>query len=296
MDARTMQPPQARSNGSRPPEEAARSDRTTTGWRVAWWLSAAVAVAMAAASAAGLWLDGLYQDPAWAGAAARGGDLVTLVVAAPLLAAALLLARRGSERAELVWVGMLAYSVYNYAYYVFGLAFNDVFLLHVALFSASVFALILALAGLDVASVGQRFAARTPARWVGGFLLLVAAVLGLMWSWFSLRFAVTGKLPGGVFPASGQHLVYTLDLSLLVPSFALAGVLLWRRTAWGYVLATLMSVYSAVYQLNYLIASAFQADAGVAGAKALDPLALGLTLAFLLASVLLLGNLRPARR
>ena len=34
----------------------------------------------------------------------------------------------------------------------------------------------------------------------------------------------------------------------------------------------------------------------MAGAKALDPLALGLTLAFLLASVLLLGNLQPARR
>jgi hypothetical protein len=295
MDARTMHLVRAGTNGSRPPDVGAGA-WSTIGRRAAWWLSAAVAVAMVAASAAGLWVHGLYPDPSWASAASRGGDLVTLMVAAPLLAVALLLARRGSQRAELVWVGMLAYSVYNYAYYVFGLAFNDVFLLHVALFSASLFALILAMASLDVAGIGWRFGARTPARWVGGFLLLVAAVLGVMWSWFSLRFAVTGKLPGGAFPASGQHLVYTLDLSLLVPSFALAGVLLWRRTAWGFVLATLVGVYAAVYQLNYLIASAFQADADVAGAMALDPAALGLTIAFLLAAVLLLGNLRPARR
>jgi uncharacterized protein (DUF736 family) len=51
-----------------------------------------IAVLMVAASAAGLWIYGLYQDAAWASASLRGGDLVTLAVAAPALAAALLLA------------------------------------------------------------------------------------------------------------------------------------------------------------------------------------------------------------
>ncbi len=51
-----------------------------------------------------------------------------------------------------------------------------------------------------------------------------------------LGFAATGRLPDGVMPASGLHLVYTLDLALVVPSLALAGVLLWRQTAWGDVL------------------------------------------------------------
>jgi hypothetical protein len=107
--------------------------------RAAWVLSAMVAVLMVAASAAGLWVHGLYRDAAWASAAFRGGDLVTLVVAAPALTAALLLARRGSRRAELVWAGTLAYAVYTYAFLVFGAAFNVVFLLHVALFSLSLF-------------------------------------------------------------------------------------------------------------------------------------------------------------
>lgn len=277
-----------------PQHQADRGTRVSPAVRAAWVLSAMIAVLMVVASAAGLWIHELYQDPTSVSAAFRGGDLVTLVVAAPVLAVALLLAVRGSRRAELVWVGVLAYSVYNYAFYVFGAAFNDVFLLHVGLFCLSVFALALALATLDVAGLGGRFGARTPARWIGGYLLATAAVLGGMWSFFSLRFAATGTLPDGVLPASAVHLVYTLDLGLLVPSLALAGVLLWWRSAWGFVLGTVLSVYGAAYQLNFMAATVFQANVQVAGVSAFDPLALLLAVAFLLATALLLGNLRSA--
>jgi hypothetical protein len=279
---------------SPPRAELAPRPAVTTALSAAWVLSALVVVLMVAASAVGLWIHGVYLDPLWASAALRGGDLVTLVVAAPALAAALLLARRGWRGAELVWAGLLAYSVYNYAFYVFGTTFNDLFLLHVALFSTSIFALALRLASLDVPGIGARFSPRAPARWVSGYLLLVGAVLGSMWSFFSLRFAATGELPESVFPASGMHLVYVLDLSLVVPSLVLAAVLLWRRTAWGYELATALSVYGAVYQLNYMSASFFQANAHVAGASAFDPLTLALAIGFLISAALLLGNL--ARR
>lgn len=277
-------------SGPRAPSQA---DRASSRLRTPYLLSAAIAVLMVVASAAGLWLHGLYQDPAWASASFRGGDLATLMIAAPLLAGALLRSLRGSQRAQLVWLGMLAYSVYNYAFYVFGAAFNDIFLVHVALFSLSIFALALGMANLDVAGIGRRFRTCTPARWISGYLLLVAAVLGGMWSYHALRFAATGKLPETAFPASGLHLIFTLDLALLVPSLALASVLLWRRAAWGYLLGTLLSVYGAAYQLNFILATVFQANAHVAGVSAFDPLAPLLTLAFLVCAVLLLGNLRP---
>ena len=81
-------------------------------------------------AAAGLLLDGAYQDPEPVAAVFRGYDLVALVVAVPLLAATLLPTARHSARAQLVWVGMLAYAAYDYAFYVFGAAFNDLFLAH----------------------------------------------------------------------------------------------------------------------------------------------------------------------
>jgi hypothetical protein len=62
--------------------------------------------------AAGLGLFGYpYQDDtAFAARAFRGTDLISVAVALPVLTAALVLARWGSRRAVLVWLGALASS------------------------------------------------------------------------------------------------------------------------------------------------------------------------------------------
>jgi len=76
--------------------------------RVAYGLSAVIAALMIAASAAGLFIDGLYPDGPWAREAFRGGDLTTLALAAPVLVVSLVLSIRGSLRAQAVWIGALA--------------------------------------------------------------------------------------------------------------------------------------------------------------------------------------------
>jgi hypothetical protein len=200
--------------------------------RHAYAMSWIIAALMVAVSFVGLFVHGLYKDGAWAREALRGGDLVTLVVAVPLLIAALVLARRGSRRAEVVWIGMLAYSVYDYAYYVFGSKFNDAFLLHISLFSLSVFSLALALPNLDVRAIGTRLLVDRTARWIGGFLVAVGVLQGLLWAFVLVRYVVNGQLIKEI-PVGGQHLVFALDLGLLVPSLVVAGVLLWRRTPDG---------------------------------------------------------------
>ena len=285
--------------GSRPREGPARAAPAAGRLRGAWLLSAIVVVLMAVASAAGLLISGLYQDPGSVSALLRGYDLVTLVVVVPVLAAALLGSRRGSQRAQLVWLSMLAYSVYNYAFYVFGSQFNDFFLVHVALFGLSIFALVLALANLDVTGIAGRFRQHTPVRWISAILLFLAVGLGAMWVVSSLRFAITGEPPTEsrlVLPTAGTHLGYVLDLSLLVPGYALAAVLLWRRHAWGYVLATLLLTSGAVHQVSYMTALVFQANANLPGATSFDPGEPPIALGFLIAAALLLGNLRLATR
>src|SRR5439155_1963564 len=109
--------------------------------QVAFALSVVVAVLMGAASATGVWARGLYPDIPWAAAALRGGDLVSLAVATPVLAAALVAAARGSQRALLVWAGVLGYTVYTFAYVVFGADFNDLFGVHIVILSLSIWAL-----------------------------------------------------------------------------------------------------------------------------------------------------------
>jgi hypothetical protein len=256
----------------------------------ATWLSFVVAGLMALISVLGLAVDGLYHDGPWAAEAFRGADLITLVVAAPLLVAATVLARRGSARATAVWLGMIGYAIYNYAFYVFGPNFNDAFLLHILVFTLAIYAFGIGLSKLGVRAVGERLRNDRWARWLGGLLVAVGLGQGGLWVFLALRYVATGELLNDI-PVGGQHLVFALDLALMMPALVISGVLLFRRRAVGYLFATAASVLGAVYTLNGLAAAWFQSNADVPGTKAFSPDAIVLTVTMAVpALVLVLGG------
>jgi hypothetical protein len=137
---------------------------TTTKLRAAYILSAIIAILATVVSAGGMFMADLYRDNAFVTTVWRGNDLVTLVVAVPLMVATLILTLRGSQRALLVWLGTLGYMLYNYVFYLYGAAFNRFFLLYAALTMLSMYTLIFALPKLDVNGISQRFHARTPVK------------------------------------------------------------------------------------------------------------------------------------
>jgi hypothetical protein len=111
-----------------------------------------------------LYGQGLYRyDTLLIGSGFRGQDAITLVIGVPLLVISILLYRRGSLRGGLMLTGALAYFLYVYASMAFGAAYNGVFLLYVALLSASLFALVLAFASVDLRSPPSRFRVGCPA-------------------------------------------------------------------------------------------------------------------------------------
>src|SRR4051812_39387393 len=82
------------------------------------------------AAVGGLFIDELYKDTSsFALHAWYANDIILLAVGLPLLIAALLLSIRGSLRGQLVWLGMLNFTIYNYSYYLFGAALNSFFLI-----------------------------------------------------------------------------------------------------------------------------------------------------------------------
>lgn len=111
--------------------------------RVPYILSAVFATLMVVQSVLGLVFRGQYRDAEWIRLTWFGNDWVTLVVATPLLVASLLLARRGSVRGLLLWLGVVGYGAYNYAYYMLGAALNAFFPLYVAALLVSVATLVL---------------------------------------------------------------------------------------------------------------------------------------------------------
>jgi hypothetical protein len=258
------------------------------------WIVAGVVFAAALASE--LVRDLYLDETPWAREAFRGGDLVTLLIAVPLLVASLVLVGRGSVRAIPVWIGVLLYTLYMYAYAVFGATFNDAFLLHIAAFSLSMFALACALPAIDIDAVARTFAGHRWAKAVGILMVVVGAGQGALWVFVVVRNAINGALIENI-PVSGQHLVFALDLSLLVPMLIVSGVLLARRRPSGFLLGTAMAVMGAITQLNLNVAAIFQANADVVGAKALPAEGVFLTLTFVAAAfAMVLGGRSGSRR
>lgn len=266
--------------------------RTNRG-SIAYALSMAIALLMALASAFGLFVHGFYRDNAWATAGFRGNDLITLAVVVPLMVAAGLLAWQGSLRARLVWLGTVAYALYNYAFYLFGAVFNQLFLVYAALVALTIWTLVLGVPAIDVDTLAHRFSPRAPVRWVAGSMAAIAVFLGGMWSAQSLRFVITGDLPQPVIDSGIQtSIVFALDLAVLMPAMATGAVLLWRRRPWGYAMGAILMIKGSAYTLALLAMSAFAADAHVAGAWDFAPVWALFFLISLLATVTLLRNLR----
>jgi hypothetical protein len=203
------------------------------------WLSVPIAILAMAGSVVGIaFEDRIYgQETANWAAQSVGQDIANLVAYAVLLLLALL-AGRGSVRAYLAWTGVLVYSVYTYAIYVFDIHFGPLFLVWLAVFGLSVYALIGAVANVDPERVRATLTGRAPVRSTGGVLIGIGAAFALLWLSEIIPPLFSGTVPQAVAEAGvPTNPVHVLDLALFLPGAILAGVLLTRRRAWGYVLA-----------------------------------------------------------
>ncbi|MHB1133120.1 MAG: hypothetical protein ACYC4L_12140 [Chloroflexota bacterium] len=262
--------------------------------RAAYALSVTLALLMAGQGLLGLALPALYRDVGYVAETWFGNDLVTLVLALPVLAAGLLLERRGSVLGRLLWLGALGYGVYNYAFYLFGAALNVFLPLYVVTFLLSLVGLVLVLARTDVVALAASFDSRTPVRLIGGYLLFVASGLAFVWlvMWAAYVFA------GRATPLEPEafKLVAALDLTLMVPALATGGFLLWRRRPFGYVIAAIAGIQGSLYLLVLALNGAIFIVRGLAEAPGELPVWGTLALATSAATVGLLSNVHGPRQ
>lgn len=245
------------------------------------------------ASAGGILIDGLYRGTAFVVSTWLGNDLVTLAVAVPLLLGATLLTACGSARAQLVWIGMLDYMLYNFGFYLFGTAFNWFFFIYVLLFALSIWALILALMSLDVEQVSASFSPHTPVKMIAGFMAFVGISLSVIYFLQWLGFVLTNELPAIVtMTGHPTNLVFALDLTIVVPVMLVGAVLLWRRQPWGYVLAAMGNVKGAVYMLALSAATFTAYQAGTVDSMVEVGLWLSIGVGSVIAVVVQLRNMR----
>lgn len=168
-------------------------------------------------------------------------DGITLVVGIPLLLVSLLLSLRGTIRGRLL-AGALGYFTYTYASYCFLAMYNDLFLVYVMLFSASLFAFIMVFRSVERDGVVMK--SQLPAVSIGFILLLIAFLIIMLWLG-----RIAGAWRDGTVPAGLEHyttlVIQALDLAVLLPLMVLTGTLLVRRQSYGYLLAPVVLVKAA---------------------------------------------------
>ena len=261
--------------------------------QVPYMLSAVLAALMVVQSVLGRIFPEQYRDVEWIRLTWLGNDWVTLVVGVPLLVASLLLARRGSIRGLLLWLGMLGYGAYNYAYYMLGAELNVFFPLYIMPLILSVATLILALSRIDVADAAASFRPKTPVRIIGGYLVFVAVGLAFVWMGMWAAYVFAGQ-PTPVEPEAFK-LVAALDITIMVPALAFGGVLLWRRRAWGYIVAAIAGIQGSLYLLVLSTNSVVQILYGLAEAPGELPQWGALAVTTSAVTGLLLANVRGRR-
>lgn len=181
--------------------------------------------------------QGIYRhDSSFVAALFKGTDVITLFVGIPLLLTGYWLYRRGSLRGSIFLIGMLLYFLYLGVTYTFSAIFNSLFLVYTALFSAALFATILALTSFDTQYLASKVSSNMPHRGIAIFMFV--AGLGTLMLWLSELIGplMTGQAPANLGPYTTMF-THGFDSAVITPACVITGIHLLKRKPLGYLLA-----------------------------------------------------------
>lgn len=207
---------------------------------------------------------GLYEHDTFFFAANNfATDLVLLVLGLPLLAISLRMYTHGSLRGQLLLLGVLGFFLYYGATYALGgVAYNELFLVYVAMFSASLFAFVRTFASFDKKTISGMFSGEMPRRLAGRFMIGSAVVTLAIWMMEPVASLLSGDLPKGL-ETHTTLFTHAFDLALIVPTAFVAGLMILRRQSFGYVIAFSLIVLEALLLPIISVATLIQIRLGV---------------------------------
>lgn len=183
---------------------------------------------------------GIYKyDSISVAAQGKAQDIVTILLGIPLLLYSLYLSSKGLIKGRLLLTGTLGYFLYTYVSYVFLWMYNPLFLVYVILMSTSFFSFTLIMMSFDLQNLNIYFSEKLPVKFIGGFQIVFAIVIGMLWLGRIIPPLIAGNAPPGL-----EHyttlVIQGIDLGFLVPTAFLSGVLMLKRKPFGYLLSSII--------------------------------------------------------
>jgi len=224
--------------------------------------STLIAVLALFAAGSGLLLKDTYKNDTISGAAQqKGNDLVVLVLCVPLLIVSTFFAVKGSLRGRLIWTGTVFFFLYTYASQSFLTAYNHMFLVYVATFSVSLYTFAYSILTLDVCKVKDSITG-APVKVTTGFMFFVGIAVSLMWLGLIVPPLLAGERPVALETYT-TLVIQALDLGVIMPLAVITGLLLLKKDAWGYTLASLVLIKGITLGTGVLSMVLFMSMSGV---------------------------------
>lgn len=202
------------------------------------WLSLPVLIGTLIVALAGVWEPAVYGNSDSLAAQGQAQDLITLLVALPVLAFSAWQIMHGHLKARLIWVGAMMYLAYTYAIAAFQVEFNQLFLLYVIILSCSFYAMMLGFNKIQSDEV--QLSEQLPYRAVSGIAGFIAVAYYGMWLGDALPAVLDSTPPEAVLkdniPTSAVHV---LDMGFYLPFLVAGAVLLWQRKPLGVIITTI---------------------------------------------------------
>ncbi len=208
--------------------------------------------------------QGIYKNDSFTMAPVlRGTDCAILFIAVPLLILALIYDWKNQKiKSRLVLLSMLSVFLYYSSSLAFGVTYNPIFLVYIALFSTNLFAMIVALTSLNMHSVAASIKTDLPYKWFYGFLIFIGLALFGAWlpeiiqSWVNHRSLAMIE----IYTTAPT---YILDMGIISPVAMISFFALRRRNGLGFVLLEMLFTVCIVIGAILPFQSVFQIQAGI---------------------------------
>jgi hypothetical protein len=156
---------------------------------------------------------------------------------------------------------VLGWFLYLYASLALGSAYNELFLVYVALACWALFAMALVVRSVDLSQLDEDTLRRLPLRSLSVLLLVSAALTAFVWLEPVVSAALAGR-PPALLLHSTTLVTEALDLAVVAPAAVLAGILLLRRRAEGLLIGVPLVVLLWVLAPAVVLQTLFQQAAG----------------------------------
>lgn len=208
--------------------------------------------------------DGIYaHDSYFKAHISRGTDFTMLFVAIPLLIASLMYdIKRKTLKSRMLLTSIVSLFTYYSTSISFGVVYNKLHLIYIALFSASFFALIIAINSFDIKTVPKCVEASFLNKGINLFLIFTGIALIIAWL-PDIISSLFFNRSLALIEVYTTEITYILDMGIISPVALICFYLLKKKDGMGFVLLEMLLTVCILIGIMLPIQTIFQMQAGI---------------------------------